>query len=87
MEVNDVLFNSIPLPILKSIHQRKTKAIAESDKCDVSSYRNPTAPLTQLRRELLDGLNKIGFRHHWGQDDAGFLFMAMVRGGGYYLGM
>ena len=37
-------------------------------------------------RELIENLNKIGFRTHLGPDGRGFLAMAKRRGGGYYLG-
>jgi hypothetical protein len=37
-------------------------------------------------RELLDGLRKRGFKTTLGDDDSGFLFTALNRGGGYYLG-
>ena len=40
----------------------------------------------RTRRELLDGLHKVGFRTHLGPDGTGFLAMARRRGGGYYLG-
>ena len=36
-------------------------------------------------RELLDGLNKVGFRTYLGPGGCGFLAMAKRRGGGYYL--
>ena len=34
----------------------------------------------------MDGLRKVGFKLGWGSDGAGFLYNAMSRGGGYYLG-
>ena len=37
-------------------------------------------------RELLDGLNKVGFKTNMGIDGSGFLILAMLRLGGYYLG-
>lgn len=37
-------------------------------------------------RELLDGLHKVGFKTNLGVDDSGFLILAMLRLGGYYLG-
>ena len=40
-----------------------------------------------LRRQILDGLQKVGFKLGWGSDGAGFLYNAMSRGGGYYLGL
>ena len=38
------------------------------------------------QRELLDNLEKVGFRLGWGPEDAGFFYSSMTRGGGYYLG-
>ncbi|KAJ3553462.1 hypothetical protein NM688_g3601 [Phlebia brevispora] len=35
--------------------------------------------------ELLDGLQKRGFKLSWGVDDSGFLILALLRLGGYYL--
>ena len=39
-----------------------------------------------VHRELLDGLNKVGFKTNMGIDGSGFLILAMLRLGGYYLG-
>jgi hypothetical protein len=39
------------------------------------------------RRELLDGLKKVGFKTNMGIDGSGFLILAMLRLGGYYLGL
>ncbi|KAL1746643.1 hypothetical protein HDZ31DRAFT_81031 [Schizophyllum fasciatum] len=36
-------------------------------------------------RELLEGLNRVGFRTNMGYKDAGFLLLAWERAGGYYL--
>lgn len=36
--------------------------------------------------ELLKGLHKTGYRTNFGDDDSGFVFLALARGGGYYLG-
>ena len=35
---------------------------------------------------LLEGLTKIGYNLNFGEDDSGFLFLALKRGGGFYLG-
>ncbi len=37
-------------------------------------------------RELVEGLNKVGYRTNYGDDGSGFVFLALKRGGGYYLG-
>ena len=36
--------------------------------------------------DLLEGLRKVGFQLGWGEDDSGFLILALLRLGGYYLG-
>lgn len=36
--------------------------------------------------ELLHALRKTGYRTNFGDDDSGFVFLALKRGGGYYLG-
>ncbi|TFK48074.1 FAD/NAD(P)-binding domain-containing protein [Heliocybe sulcata] len=58
---------SFPNPLMKLMHQRVTRDIAEADK------------------ELLDGLQKAGFKLGWGEDGSGFLYLAWKRAGGYYL--
>ncbi|TFY53862.1 hypothetical protein EVJ58_g9204 [Rhodofomes roseus] len=67
VEPNDRIHTSMPTFMMKEIHKRLTKDIAEADK------------------EILDGLQKAGFKLGWGSDGAGFLYNAMTRGGGYYL--
>ncbi|EPS95682.1 FAD/NAD-binding domain-containing protein [Fomitopsis schrenkii] len=66
-EVGDRVHTSLPTFMLKEMHKRVTKDIAEAD------------------RQILDGLQKVGFKLGWGSDGAGFLYNAMSRGGGYYL--
>lgn len=39
-----------------------------------------------LCRDLLEGLHKVGYRTNFGDDDSGFIYLALKRGGGYYLG-
>lgn len=39
----------------------------------------------ELDKELLSGLEKVGYKLSWGDDDAGFIIGAYQRGGGYYL--
>lgn len=45
-----------------------------------------TNTVSLLIRELLDGLRKAGFGLTMGEDDSGFLILALMRLGGYYLG-
>ena len=37
-------------------------------------------------RELHEGLAKVGYKVNFGEDGSGFLFLALKRAGGYYLG-
>ena len=38
-------------------------------------------------RDILEALHKVGFRTNLGFKDSGFAFLAVTRGGGYYLGL
>ncbi|KZT00877.1 FAD/NAD(P)-binding domain-containing protein [Laetiporus sulphureus 93-53] len=67
VEVADRVHTSMPVFMMKEMHKRLTKEIAQADK------------------NILDGLQKVGFRTHFGDDGSGFLYSAMTRGGGYYL--
>ena len=40
-----------------------------------------------LSRPLIEGLHKVGYKTNYGEDGSGFLFLALKRAGGYYLGM
>ena len=42
--------------------------------------------IKQQDAELLNGLTKIGYKLNDGEDNSGFLFLALKRAGGYYLG-
>ena len=48
------------------------------------SYQISTARGREVDRALLEGLEKRGFRLHFGEDDTGFQMMYLRRGGGYY---
>ncbi|KAI0697450.1 FAD/NAD(P)-binding domain-containing protein [Cytidiella melzeri] len=41
--------------------------------------------IAEADKELLDGLRKVGFQLTMGEDDSGFLILALLRAGGYYL--
>jgi putative flavoprotein involved in K+ transport len=43
-----------------------------------------TARARELDKELLDGLERVGFKLDYGEDDAGWQFKYLTRGGGYY---
>ena len=38
----------------------------------------------QLDKALLDGLQRVGFKLDFGEDDTGWQFKYLTRGGGYY---
>ena len=48
------------------------------------SYQLSTARGREVDKALLAGLEKRGFRLHFGEDDTGFQMMYLRRGGGYY---
>src|SRR5262249_28806047 len=48
------------------------------------SYQLSTAKGREVDKTLLSGLEKRGFRLHFGEDDTGFQMMYLRRGGGYY---
>lgn len=48
------------------------------------SYQLSTAKSREVDKPLLDGLERRGFRLHYGEDDTGFQMMYLRRGGGYY---
>ena len=48
------------------------------------SYQLSTARGREVDKALLEGLEKRGFRLHFGEDETGFQMMYLRRGGGYY---
>ncbi|MGB8046957.1 MAG: NAD(P)/FAD-dependent oxidoreductase, partial [Pseudolabrys sp.] len=48
------------------------------------SYQLSTAKGREVDKMLLDGLERRGFRVHFGEDETGFQMMYLRRGGGYY---
>ncbi len=48
------------------------------------SYQVSTARGREVDKALLEGLEKRGFRLHYGEDETGFQMMYLRRGGGYY---
>jgi putative flavoprotein involved in K+ transport len=48
------------------------------------SHRLMTARSRELDRDLLEGLRRVGFRLDFGDDDTGWQFKYLTRGGGYY---
>ncbi len=43
-----------------------------------------TAQARKLDKKLLDGLERVGFKLDYGEDGAGWQFLYLTRGGGYY---
>ena len=81
--------NSVPILFSKLLAQRATAVIKEKDQyvSKPSSRCNDTALTTTSHRELLDGLVSRGYKLNFGEDGSGFLFLALKRAGGYYLGV
>jgi putative flavoprotein involved in K+ transport len=48
------------------------------------SHAMTTEKSKELDRELLDGLERAGFKLDFGEDDTGWQFKYLTRGGGYY---
>jgi len=48
------------------------------------THQLATAHARDLDRELLEALERKGFRLHFGEDGTGWQFMYLTRGGGYY---
>ncbi|KZT40144.1 FAD/NAD(P)-binding domain-containing protein [Sistotremastrum suecicum HHB10207 ss-3] len=48
-------------------------------------HQRATKYIAQLDDQILQDLKKVGFRTNFGEDDSGFLFLALKRAGGYYL--
>src|SRR6202043_3122514 len=48
------------------------------------SHRAVTEVAKELDKDLLDGLQRVGFKLDFGEDDTGWQFKYLTRGGGYY---
>jgi putative flavoprotein involved in K+ transport len=48
------------------------------------SHQTFTARAREMDKPLLDGLERVGFRLDFGEDDTGWQFKYLTRGGGYY---
>jgi cation diffusion facilitator CzcD-associated flavoprotein CzcO len=67
VEDADLMFASIPYPLLADMHRDATRTIADLD------------------REMLDGLERAGFKLDYGDDGSGIFLKYLRRGGGYYI--
>ncbi|KJZ74250.1 hypothetical protein HIM_06256 [Hirsutella minnesotensis 3608] len=50
-----------------------------------ANHVNSVKQLRVIDREILDGLEKVGFKVDYGPDGAGLFFKYLQRGGGYYI--
>ena len=66
LDDNDLIVNSMPLPLARKSHAMTTEKSKELDK------------------ELLEGLARVGFKLDFGEDNTGWQFKYLSRGGGYY---
>ena len=83
-DIADRLSASIPLKLVKLLHQRVVKSIADADR-----YAHCSGQQQRLKgscSDLLDGLRKRGFKLTMGEDDSGFVLLVWDKAGGYYLG-
>lgn len=51
----------------------------------IDNYKWITKKTQELDKELLENLNKMGFRTHQGEDETGFQLMYLRGAGGYYI--
>lgn len=49
-----------------------------------TAHQNMTAQAREMDKPLLEGLERAGFKMHFGKDGTGWQFMYLTRGGGYY---
>ncbi|NEW69258.1 flavin-containing monooxygenase [Streptomyces rhizosphaericus] len=74
-------------------HYRSTAPLDELDLLNISvpypvkreRARRLTEEISQLDSELIEGLNRVGFRTHTGSDGTGFQMQFLRAGGGYYI--
>ena len=60
-------------------------AIANDFDATISSYRDFSRIVSEMDKDLLAGLEKVGFRTHAGYLGGGYFANYIHRGGGYYL--
>lgn len=86
IEEADRLANSTPIYFNKLLAQRATTVIKAQDQYVEYMSTFIARPNCDVHRPLIDALTKTGYRVNFGEDDSGFLFLALKRAGGYYLG-
>ena len=71
---------------MKLLHKTQMKKAIENDKS--AKFIAETFPYNFFffRREVLEGLQRVGFKINYGEDNSGFYMMILKRAGGFYLG-
>ena len=85
-DLADRISASFPNNFVRLLHQRMTKDIAEADKY-VFTLQSRVNDSLRMRRHILDGLRKVGFKLTFGEDGSGVVSLLWTRLGGYYFGM
>lgn len=69
----------------RSIEEIDVVSIGNNFDATIASYREFGRMVTEMDRELLDGLERVGFRTDPGYLNGGYFANYLHRGGGYYL--
>ena len=85
-DLADRISASFPNNFVRLLHQRVTKDIAEADKY-VFTLQSRVDDSLRMRRDILDGLRKVGFKLTFGKDGSGLMELLWTKLGGYYFGM
>ena len=86
MDFADVLGHALPWPSLRQLLKHETLRIASTtDKYDLRL--SLVVWSERCVRDLLSGLEKVGFRTNLGIDGAGPLSLIFAFGGGFYIGI
>lgn len=84
VEPSAQLYDSLLLTPGPSLEDRDILAIATPLEPMIEMHKLITAESKKLDKELLEGLEKVGFRLYFGPDDTGWPLLYRNRGGGYY---
>jgi hypothetical protein len=82
-DLADRMNAAMSVPLALAMSPGLVKANADADKCDPTSKHAPL--LIWLCRDLLDGLQRRGFRTYDGPQGTGAYGLIQLRGGGYYI--
>ena len=87
VEVADLINASFPNHLMKQMHKMAMLHIIESDKSVTVHCRGFFRyDSFFFGREILEGLQRVGFKINYGEDGSGFLMLVLKRAGGYYIG-